>query len=182
MTIMKSTIGNKSDFAIEYAFLDDTRETEIAMYIHGVNVLAYDKQGLELTTRWNLDDIANWLRGFLNNMQEDPYPVGASGKYAAEKDISAREFDSADEDEFDAYYDKLDEWNARHRWHPAAAGAIIADVYFQLVGEEVEISWNNQDLEDGVEFKCLIGGDSIENSTFFAVIDEFLINYANHWF
>lgn len=34
-------------------------------------------------------------------------PAEADGEYAAMKDISARNFDS--EDEFDAYYDRLDE-------------------------------------------------------------------------
>ena len=86
-------------------------------------------------------------------MAEDPYPVEADGEYAAVKDIAARSYDSADEDEFDAYYDKLYEWNLRHRWHPASSGAILADVYFQLVGEDVEISWNNKDSEDDIQFQ-----------------------------
>ena len=45
-----------------------------------------------LTTRWNLDELAFWLRDFLEHMEEDPYPVEADGEFAAYKDISAREF------------------------------------------------------------------------------------------
>ena len=100
------------------------------MYIEGNNILAFHHDGIPSTTRWNLDELALWLRQFVDNMQEDPYPVEADGEYAAMKDYSAREFDSDDEDEFDAYYDMLDDWNLRHRWHPSSSGAILADVYF----------------------------------------------------
>ena len=114
-------------------------------------------------------------------MTEDPYPVEADGEYAAMKDISARDFDSDDEDEFDAYYDKLDEWNLRHRWHPASSGAILADVYFQLIGDEIEISWNNEDNGDGIKFQNLLGGARIKKDVFYATVDTFLKAYANHW-
>lgn len=83
---------------------DETCETEISMYLYNNNVLGFTKNGLQLTTRWNLDDLAEWLRSFLDNMCEDPYPVETCGTYAAEKDISARDFDSEDDDEFEAYY------------------------------------------------------------------------------
>ena len=99
----------------------------------------------------------------------------------AMKDISARDFDSDDEDEFDAYYDKLDEWNLRHRWHPASSGAILADVYFQLIGDEIEISWNNEDNGDGIKFQNLLGGARIKKDVFYATVDTFLKAYANHW-
>ena len=87
-----------------------------------------------------------WLKDFISNLSEDPYPVDVAGIYAAEKDDNARNFDSDDEDVFDAYYDKLYEWNERHRWHPASSGAILADVYVQLAGENMEISWDNRKL------------------------------------
>ena len=98
------------------------------------------------------------------------------------KDISARDFDSENEEEFDEYYDKLDEWNLHHRWHTASSGAILADLYFQLVGENVEISWNNEDSEDEVLFNCIIGGKKIKKEIFIKVINEFLQDYAKHWF
>ena len=56
-----------------------------------------------------------WLKDFISNLSEDPYPVDVAGIYAAEKDDNARNFDSDDEDVFDAYYDKLYEWNERHK-------------------------------------------------------------------
>lgn len=175
-------IGNKSEFAIEYAFFDKTHETEIAVYIRDNNILAFEKNGRILTTRWNLDELAEWLRRFLNTMKDDPYPVEVAGQFAAEKDINARDFDSDDDDVFDSYYDKLDEWNERHRWHPAASGAILADVYFQLTGDSVELSWNNTDCEEDVQFVNVLGGKTLPRQEFEDVVDSFLKVYADHWF
>ena len=176
-------MNNKKDtLTIKYSFFDESRETELAMLVNGNNILGYKRDDVSYTTRWNLDDIAFWLRDFLDNMREDPYPVETEGEYAANKDIAARDFDSDDDEEFDAYYDKLDEWNLRHRWHTASSGAILADLYFQLVGDFVEISWNNEDAEDGVIFDNEIGGCRIEKEQFASAVNEFLSAYAMHWF
>ena len=174
-------IGNETCFAIEHTFFDDSHDTEIAMYIAGKNILAFCREEVELTTRWNLDELTFWLREFLNHMSNDPYPVDADGEYAACKDLAARNFDIDDQEVFDAYYDKLDEWNLRHRWHTASSGAILADVYFQLVNENVEISWNNQEPEDGVIFKNILGGARIPRDQFYAVVNSFLKEYVEHW-
>ena len=177
--------SNKSvatSFAIKYVFFDETHETELSMLVNGDNILSFKRDGKEMTTRWNLDELALWLRGFLDELKEDPYPVEVEGEYASIKDINAREFDTDDEDEFDVYYDKLDDWNLRHRWHPVSGGAILADLYFQLVNENIEISWNNQEPEEGVEFQYELGGVSIPKVQFFYEMDSFLKAYADHWF
>ena len=121
-----------------------------------------------------------WLKDFISNLSEDPYPVDVAGIYAAEKDDNARNFDSDDEDVFDAYYDKLNKWNERHRWHPASSGAILSDVYFQLAGENMERSWDNRELEyEDVEFPETMGGISIPKDDFISIMNEFLKAYAN---
>ena len=169
-------------FKILYTYFSDTQETEIEFLIDNDNILEFEREGQVLTTRWNLDDLVRWLRQFINNMKEDAYPVNVAGEYAAIKDINAREFESDDEEEFDAYYDRIDEWNLRHRWHNASNGAILADLYFQLVGENVEISWNNQDSEEGVIFKHELGGARILREDFTSVVGSFLKAYADYWF
>lgn len=177
-----NTISNSKSFSLTYNFFDDTHETELSMMIGENNILAFKRGNSILTTRWNLDELVLWLRGFIDTMAEDPYPVEADGEYAAIKDINARDFDSEDEDEFDAYYDRLDDWNLRHRWHPASCGAVLADLYFQLVGNEVEISWNNEDTEEDVEFLNTVGGTKVKKEVFYNVVDAFLKAYALHWF
>ena len=105
---MAELIGNKKDFAIEYSFIDDAI-TEIAMFHNGLNILEFERDGERLTTRWNLDELVLWLRNFLNDMQEDPYPAYTAGEFAAQKDQTARDFNTDNEKEFDEYYEKLNE-------------------------------------------------------------------------
>ncbi|MBR6090276.1 MAG: hypothetical protein IKP86_10110 [Anaerolineaceae bacterium] len=177
-----SVIGDKTVFAISYEFFDGSHETELSMFVAGRNILEFNRNGEVLTTRWDLDDLALWLRNFIDHMKVDPYPLDAAGDHAAMKDINARQFDSDDEEEFDAYYDKLDEWNLRHRWHTASNGAVLADVYFELTGQDVEISWNNQDFDDNIKFRYGSGGASVETDFFVMVVEQFLSAYAMHWF
>ena len=181
--IMKTIkINNSSIFAISYEFFDESRETEIQMLIRDDNILSFKRDEQWKTTRWNLDNLLLWLRKFVDSMEEDSYPVNVDGDYAAIKDINAREFDSDDDDEFDLYYDRLDEWNSRHRWHTFSDGAILADLYFQLVGNDVEISWNNLDSESDIYFKYRLGGAKIPKEEFILTINTFLNAYAEHWF
>ena len=177
-----SIIGDKAVFAIEYEFVDDTRDTEISMFVNGINILEFEREGIKLTTRWNLDEIALWLRNFIDNLKEDPYPVKCEGEFAAQKDDIARNFDTDDDEAFEEYYDKLEEWNEKHRWHTASSGAVLADVYFQVVEENVEISWDNRDLDDDVYFNTVTGGARVAVQVFYSVIDSFLKEYAIHWF
>lgn len=107
--------------------------------------------------------------------------MDVEGDYAAEKDLKAHEFDSDNDEEFDAYYDRLYEWNLRHRWHPASAGAILADVYFQLIGDSIEVSWNNTDAEEEVTFRNLLGGARVGRKLFVSAVDSFIQAYTRHW-
>ena len=108
-------LGDEKTFGITATFFEDVHTTELSMFAKGKNILAF-RQGNEIfTTRWNLDELVLWLKDFISNLSEDPYPVDVAGIYAAEKDDNARNFDSDDEDVFDAYYDKLYEWNERHK-------------------------------------------------------------------
>ena len=55
-------------------------------------------------------------------------------------------------------------------------------VYFQKVGHHVEISWNNEDLDEDVHFVNAIGGGKVDKDEFVAVIDAFLKEYAKQRF
>lgn len=174
--------GTIDMFALKCTMFRNEHDTEIGLYIKGRNILEFERNGKMLTTRWNLDDLVEWLRNFLDNMKEDPYPVECDGKYAACKDIEARNFDSDDQEIFDAYYDRLEKWSNAHCWYMTANGAIIADLYFQLVGEQVEISWNNTDAASYVKFSEQLGGASINKQLFVETIDAFIKFYADYWF
>lgn len=178
----EQVIGDKNVFAVGFSFHDKQHVTELSMYVRGKNILAFNRAAEDMTTCWKLDELAEWLRAFLNGMQQDPYPVEVAGRFAVEKDVNARTYDTDDMEAFDAYYDALDDWNARHRWHTASAGAILADVYFQSKGDTVEISWNNQDAPDEIKFQEQIGGTAVQKDVFVKVVDAFLQAYAEYWF
>ncbi len=179
---MQYMIGDKNTFAIGYKFCNNSHDTELAMYVDGKNILAFERDGIYMTTQWNLDELALWLRGFLDNLTEDPYPVACEGEFAAQKDKKAREFDSDDDNIFDEYYDKLYEWDLRHRWHSASNGAILADVFFQLVGANVEVSWDNRCFGGNVVFQSEVGGFGVPKNQFVSIVDSFLKAYAEHWY
>ena len=176
------TLGDKHIFALEYVFLDDSRETELSLYINDNNILAFTRDGERYTTRWNLDDIALWLRDFIDNMTDDPFPGISSAKHAALMDEEAREFDSDDDDVFDEYYQKLYEWDSRHCWHGVSNGAILANVFFRQMNDNVEISWNNTFAESYVEFVEQCGSALINKTTFVEIVNKLLKAYAEHWF
>ena len=179
----RKLIGNQSEFAIEYGFYDDTRETELSMFVEGKNILEFKHDNEILTTCWTLDELAMWLRDFIDNLKELPYPIKTNGKYAAEQDELARDnFESEDEEEMFSFYEKIWEWCYNHRWNHASEGAIIANVFFQLVGDKVEISWDNRDLEEDYEFTYLQGGAYIDKEVFVDVVHKFLNEYADHWY
>ena len=54
--------------------------------------------------------------------------------------------------------------------------------FFQVVGENVEISWDNRSGEDGVTFQSESGGVRIPRKLFFDTVDAFLKDYADHWY
>ena len=180
--MQRKLVGDKGTFAIEYAFCEDSRSTELSMYVAGKNILAFERDGERLTTCWNLDELTIWLRKFIDEMTFDPYPVNCEGIFAAQKDDNARDFDSDDDELFEAYYQRLYDWNLRHRWHSASSGAVLADVYFQLVGDSVEISWDSRNVEGNVIFTNLSGGREIPKEQFCTVVNTFLREYALQWF
>ena len=177
--------GSPDVFAIECTMYRDSHETEISMYIEGRNILEFELDGRKHTACWNFDELVLWLRHFLEHMGEDPYPVNCCSRYAAARDTEARDFDSDDEAVFDAWYDRLDEWNLRHRWHPASDGAILSDLYFELRGDQVEISWNNADadldLDPGLMFSEITGGTSVDRILFEETVGDFLNFYSAYW-
>lgn len=174
-------IGDISEFAIEYRFLEELSNTELLMYVKGKNILEFSRNNKVYTTRWNIDDIVLWLRNFIDTLKDDPFPIDCEGEFAAMKDDIAREFDS-DDDTFDEYYQKLYEWCLKHKWHVASNGAILADIYFQKTNDMMEISWDNRNLDEDVEFTYVVGGEYVSCNLFVDVIKTFLKEYADYWY
>lgn len=174
-------IGDPTGFAFGYAFLDDG-DTEVVMCVDGVNVLGFTKAGSHRTLRWSpLDGLVSWLRRFALTMGEDPYPVGDGRGFAAQRDAEARTFESDDLDVLDAYYGPLLDWADRHAWAGECGGAVLSNVFFELRGGSVEISWDNRRPGEGVEFDCVLGGAAVDAEAFKQTGIEFADAYDRHW-
>ena len=174
--------GNPTTFAIGYAFVGEDRTTELSMFINGDNILGFMNEGVHRTTRWPyLNGLVSWLRNFVLNMHEDPYPIEAEGEFAAQKDSFARAFSSDDPDEMDAYYEPLLDWAYNHTWLHERGGAILSNVYFEYRNNVVEISWDNRRSEKGVTFDFEYGGTRVEAELFKKVVLGFSEAYEQHW-
>ncbi len=175
-------IGDPSDFAIGYGFLGADRFTVLAMYAQDRNLLGFTNESGHHTTRWAyLDGLVAWLKSLASNMAEDPYPFQVEGEFAAQKDDSAREFDTDDLKEFDDYYDQINSWAWDHTWRHESGGAVLADVFFELKNDTVELSWDNRDPGNDLTFDCEFGGARIDAETFKSVVLKFVDAYEKHW-
>lgn len=183
-------IGDSSNFAIGYAFIDDQRTTEISMIASGTNLLGFTKEGSRYTTRWPyLEGLVAWLKCFVLNMTEDPFPISVDGEYAAEKDANARACapslgDESTDEELEAadiYFDSFEDWTWNHTWLSERGGAILSNMFFEYKDGKVELSWNNLNDHGGVSFDCKLGGVRVDAEVFKTVVLEFVDAYEKHW-
>jgi hypothetical protein len=79
--------------------------------------------------------------------------VVIDGECAAELDNNARDFESNNESEMDEYYDQLNDWTYKHSWMHARDGAIVPDVMFRKVDNDMEISWWTDQEDEGRLFQ-----------------------------
>lgn len=104
-------VGDPTNFAFGYSFLGEDGFTILAMYANGKNLMGFSNADGHFTTRWaRLEDLVTWLRNFASSAADGPYPIEIQGELAAEKDARARDFDSEDMQEFEAYFQRINEW------------------------------------------------------------------------
>ena len=187
-------IGDVRAFAIGYMFpvdpqseyVADRHDTRMTMYIGGVNVLGFVTEMVEPpvhgTLQWNLDEAVEWLDEFARNSRAEEFPFpNVPGTCLAELDENARDFDCEDENEFDCYYDALDDYVWPRSWHHTCDEAVFARLYFRILGGNVEISWDNRGAEEGVTFDTLTGHALVPLATFRDVVSRFVAAYLKHW-
>lgn len=174
-------VGNK-EFGFEINKAKD-HDTEFKMFINEKNILEFKFNGESRTTTWNIDDVINFLHNDVLKFtsKDNQFPIDVEGISAAEKANNAREFDTEDEEEFDKYYDALNDWVYEHSWQHECQGGYIADVIFRKVGDNIEISWDNRELYEDVEYANLTGYKLIDITTFTNTIIELFDDYNNIW-
>lgn len=165
-------------------FSEQHHESECLMLVFGKNILeyVYKDEKNSRTTTGNLDDLMAYLEHTLEFIASDePFPYCVSGDTAAEMDRAAREFSSEDMDVFDAYYDKLDEWSYAHSWLHASNGCFVPDIMFRKINDEIEISWDNENLYDDVYYISLKGSVRVPCEQYRAVVQKAICDYRRLW-
>ncbi len=134
------------------------------------------------TTRWNLDELVQYFKELPVLLKNDvPFPCDVEGECAAELDNNARNYDFNTEEEFEDYYTRLNEWGYTHSWHHANSGAILADVFFRRLGDNVEISWWSDQEDEEIVFKNKYGFVLIPYAEFVSTINESIASYNDIW-
>lgn len=112
---------------------------------------------------------------------EIPFPFDVKGDSAIELDINARDYDSNNEDEFDAYYTQLNDWAFSHSWTHARDGLYIPDVMYRKINDTMEISWCGVGIYDGVEFSSPKGSYLINFNLYCSIINKVTKYYKENW-
>lgn len=172
-------IGDVNTFAIK---LDEknSRERELQLIVKNKDILQYQKDDKLLRYEWDLEDIVEWFETNLESIQfEDDYPVPVEGSSGVELYRNSFDFDTEDDEKFDEWYDKVQEWSFKHSWFSARAGSFLADVYFRKIKDQIEISWDNNGLFDNITFIQSSGVYRIETKMFKKVIERFISIYRD---
>lgn len=189
-----TVIGNEDAFAIGYAFLPREPNasenwplhqcTEMTFCVEGVNLLGFMRGGELNTLRWQLDEAVEFLDEFARNSREEPFPYpDVPGNTLAELDYNAHDFESDDIEASLNYYEKLDEYVWSRSWHHTCGEAVFPAIYFRVIGQNVEVSWDNKDLEEGegLSFISQTGHALVPLATFRDVVSRFVAAYLKHW-
>ena len=154
------------------------------VYGKGKNICEWKEVGSseKQTVWWNIDELINYLHETTDFLYEDdPFPVNVEGDCASELENNARDFESDNEEEMDAYYGKLNDWVYKHSWNHARSGAIVPDVLFRKVDDNMEISWWTDQEDDGRVFTNRYGYILIPKTEYENLIEEVFYSYNTMW-
>lgn len=178
-------MGDFSSFELISNFFED-KYIEIALLVGGKNLLEFQRGGNTYTTRWKeLDNLVLWLKQFMHAPKTDPFPIDVEDGYAVIKADYARkkiaEHYLENPDVSDEQMDLLEAWENRHSWLRYRGGAILSDIMFEYRGDSLEISWDNRNSAEGVDFTYVYGGAGVPKDTFIASVNHFVEKYEQHW-
>lgn len=178
-------IGNKEKLAFDFKKLSEAEHIcSLKVYVRGKNICKWKdvNDPKWKTVTWNIDGLIRYLYGTIDFIYHDlPFPFAVDGECAAELDNNARDFESDNDSEIDEYYDKLNEWSYKHSWMHARDGAIVPDVMFRKVEDNIEISWWSDQEDEGRLFQNRYGFILIPCNEYESLITELFNQYNNVW-
>ena len=153
--------GRADQFALDLRIFDapssggrvpDVEEaswTGFALHVDGRNLCAVrDDSGGGETVEWSFFPIAEWFAGNWDAIvHEQRFPLdgcdaGEPAAWAAEQ--TSRPQPGTTEDEQSRRFEVWQAWWGRHALRAAAPGALVPNVFFRRVGEDVDVSWLNR--------------------------------------
>jgi hypothetical protein len=179
-------IGNKDKFGFELSKVSDSDHTcKLKLFVDSKNICEWkDSNGkVHKEIWWNLDELINYLHDTVDFIyDDDPFPVDdIAGECASELDNNARDFESENDEEMEDYYDSLDDWTYNHSWYHARSGAVVPDVMFRKINNRIEVSWWNDQEDEGRFFTNKYGYALIDCDYYRETIEALFDSYNNVW-
>ncbi|WP_411680984.1 hypothetical protein [Clostridium thailandense] len=180
--------GNKEVFAVAYELKESPfNESEgneptwgiFQMWVNNKSVCTFSMDDQIRDYEWNLIFIVEWLCKNKNNiLNETQFPLPTEGNNAIELYNNSGDFDSDDDDEFDSWFEKRQDWYFKHSWYSNNGGSYLADVIFRRVEDTIEIAWDNTGLYDEVKYNNPKGVYYIPFEVFQDVVNSFIENFS----
>ena len=178
-------IGDKKELAFDIVKISEADHVcMLKVFVRGENICEWKEidSSEKYTVCWNIDELISYLYETTDFLYEDdPFPVIIDGECASELENNARDFESDDEKEMEAYYDKLNDWVYKHSWNHARYGAVVPDVLFRKVDGNMEISWWTDQEDEGRVFTNRYGYVLIPKNEYENLIEEVFHTYNEIW-
>jgi hypothetical protein len=179
--------GNKEVFAVAYELkespFNECGRNEpswgvFQMWVNNKSVCTFSVDDKIREYEWDLIFIMEWLCKNKNNiLNETQFPLPSEGNNAIELYNNSGDFDSDDDDEFDSWFVKRQDWYFKHSWYSNNGGSYLADVFFRRVEDNIEISWDNGGLYSDVKYNNPEGVYYIPVELFQNVVDSFIEDF-----
>lgn len=179
--------GNKDVFAVAYElkespFNESVRKNPtwgvFQMWVDNKSVCTFSMDNKIREYEWDLIFIVEWFCKNKNNiLNEIEFPLLIEGNNAIELYNNSGDFDSDDDDEFDSWFEKRQDWYFKHSWYSNNGGSYLADVIFRRVQDTIEIAWDNTELYSEVKFNNPKGIYYVPFELFENVVDSFIEDF-----
>ena len=173
---------NTIQLNVKLVLLED-HETAIRFMINGANLMEfyYKDEKSSRTSTGNFDDLFEYLEETLSLVESDvPFPYAIEGNDAFDLIRRAEEKAPADDAYID-FFEPVHEWSYSHSWRHARAGSFIPDVLFRKVDDDIEISWDNENIDADVRYTSLRGCVRVPCAMYKAVVLAAIEDYRKLW-
>jgi Zn-dependent peptidase ImmA (M78 family) len=191
------SFGERSVFALEVQLLPDPQDGAVPaesvgswgawrLWVANLNLCSLQfetREGLAEVTevRWFLAPLFRWVAAnWVPLLHEARVPPGgrwgdSRPRWSRSAYLAVLESAGDDNERFGPWQD----WAARHAIRTAAEGGIVPDVFFQRIGDEIELSWGDR-LQPGADAAIFLTEDGVSRAPVDVVAN--VLGSATRWF